>query len=220
MADEQTAATISARPPPGDPAPRHALTPTPATVPWTAEIEWRGQGGTTRFCALAVDAAGDRRVLAESARVPWPPTGADSLAALTGAVAELEQRLIAGGWMALPASGAWYAKRFAWEPAAETEPVWRCEIRWIAGRLTTGFEAVASGPGGERPVPVAASTAHRWRLGSAPDPDAAAHHARVRELAASLEAAGWERAGQGDEWYCQRFLWRGEQPPALAGGAA
>jgi hypothetical protein len=189
------------------------------TVPWTAEIEWRSEGGATRFDVLVIGATGERRVLAESAPVPWPPTGADSLAALTSAVAELEHRLLDAGWTSLPASGAWYAKRFAWEPAVAAEPLWRCEIRWVAGRLTTGFEAVASGPRGDAAVPIAASTARRWRLGGAPDPDAAGHHARVRELAASLEAAGWERAGQGEEWYCQRFVWRGDRPPALTGGA-
>jgi hypothetical protein len=218
MADEQTAATISARPPPGDSARRRPLVPSPTTVPWTAEIEWRSEGGTTRFCVLAVDEAGDRRVLGESAPVPWPPAGAESLAAMTDAVVGLEHRLIAAGWTSLPPSTAWYAKRFAWQPAAVTEAAWRCEIRWVARRLTTGFEAVASGPRDEPPVAVAASTAHRWRLGGAPDPDAAAQHARVRELAVTLEAAGWERAGQGEEWYCQRFLWRGEQPP-ITGGA-
>ena len=212
MAEEQTSAMVSARPPPPG-APSRPLLPPSTAVSWTAEIAWRPGDGATRFSVVAIDEAGERRTLAESAPVPWPPTGADSLAALTGAAADLEQRLLAAGWTSLPASGAWYAKRFAWEPVTRTEPVWRCEIRWTAGRLTAGYQAIAYGPESEQPAPVAVSTGRRWRLGAEPDPDATEHHARVRELAAALTAAGWERAGQGDDWYRERFVWRGADPP-------
>jgi hypothetical protein len=41
----------------------------------------------------------------------------------------------------------------------------------------------------------------------------AAFRDQVRNLAAALEAAGWERLGTGAQWYSQRFVWRGEDEP-------
>jgi hypothetical protein len=222
VAEEGTSAAIAARPPPsGEPPWRGSLSAPTPTESWTAEIEWGESAGATRFRAVAVDEAGARRVLAESAPLPWPPSDAGSLAAVTETAAALEQGLLAAGWAPRPPGAAWYAKRFAWAPPPG-ERVWHCEIRWTRGRLTTGFVAIVAAPGA-RPAPVAASTGSRWRLGGAPDPEAPEHHARVRKLASALQAAGWERAGQGEEWYCQRFVWRGAQPPRVrvdAGGPA
>jgi hypothetical protein len=213
VAEEGTSAAIATRPL-GEPVARGSLSPPSVTVPWTAEIEWSSLDGATRFRAVAVDGTGARRVLAESAPVPWPPTDAGSLAALREAATALEQGLLAAGWTPLPASGAWYAKRFGWEPFA-AERVWHCEIRWTARHLTAGFEAVVTGPDIASATPVAASTAARWRLGREPDPEAADHHARLRRLASALQAAGWQRAGQGDEWYCERFVWHGAEAPPM-----
>jgi hypothetical protein len=212
VSENPTGATVSARPPPAVSAEQASLGPPPATAAWTAEIEWRSEEGRTRFCVVAIDAAGRRRPLAESAPLAWPPTDADSLSALTDALGALERGMLAAGWATLPSAGPWYAKRFAWEPP-DPSPAWYCELRWAAGRLTAGFQAVVSGPDGRQSAPVAASTGSRWRLGREPDPDSRDHHARVREIGAALQAAGWERAGQGEEWYRERFVWRGTEPP-------
>jgi len=96
---------------------------------WTAEIEWGRSDGRPGFRACArheLDAS--PVVLAESPALDWPPSGPDSVAALTSAVRTLEASLLEAGWRPLGLGGAWYAKRFAWEaeaaPDAEPRSLW------------------------------------------------------------------------------------------------
>jgi hypothetical protein len=109
--------------PPPPPAAR-AATSRPTLEPpargraWTAEIEWHARAGEGRFLAVARAADGDETAtLVESESVAWPPSGDAGVPTLTTAAEELESRLVAAGWRPLPPGEAWYAKRFAWEPA-------------------------------------------------------------------------------------------------------
>jgi hypothetical protein len=94
-----------------------AGSPPDRTQAWTAEIEWRNTEDESRFCVVA-RGSGEAAV-AESAPLEWPPAGAAALRAMTDATEELAATLLAAGWKPLPRGGAWYAKRFAWEPVAE-----------------------------------------------------------------------------------------------------
>jgi hypothetical protein len=88
-----------------------------ASRPWTAEIEWWAAGGEACFRAVAQPG---EVVVAESARLPWPPSGAaEEVPTLATAAGELEARLVRAGWRPLPPGDAWYAKRFAWEPVVD-----------------------------------------------------------------------------------------------------
>ena len=109
--------------PPSPPADRAAtsrstLEPPARGRPWTAEIEWLAGAGEGRFRAVARAADGtETATLVESEPVAWPPSGDAGVPTLTTAAGELESRLVAAGWRPLPPGDAWYAKRFAWEPA-------------------------------------------------------------------------------------------------------
>jgi hypothetical protein len=93
--------------------------PDPAGA-WTAEIEWGRADGQAGFRASAWQgASADPVLLAESPPLDWPPSGPDSVAALTSAVRMLEASLLAAGWRPLDPGRAWYAKRLAWEPAPD-----------------------------------------------------------------------------------------------------
>jgi hypothetical protein len=96
--------------------------PEPAHA-WTAQIEWGRLDGQAGFRASARESVGAAPVtLAESPPLDWPPSGPDSVEALTSAARMLEASLVAAGWRPLGGDGAWYAKRFAWEPAPVDEP--------------------------------------------------------------------------------------------------
>ena len=71
-------------------------------------------------------------VVAQSTALEWPPAGPTAVQAMTDATEALATTLVAAGWKPLPLGGAWYAKRFAWEPTgaepAEASPdhgAWR-----------------------------------------------------------------------------------------------
>jgi hypothetical protein len=82
---------------------------------WTAETEWCPAGGEACFRVVARATEGTATaVVAESARLEWPPADAAAGPALTAAAEELETRLVAAGWRPLPPGDAWYAKRFVW----------------------------------------------------------------------------------------------------------
>jgi hypothetical protein len=100
-------------------SPASDLAPPSARRAWTAEIEWAPAEHGACFCVVArpVDGGGPC-VVAESAQLEWPPTGAAAVAAMTAAADDLEARLVAAGWRPLPRGDAWYARRFRWEPAA------------------------------------------------------------------------------------------------------
>jgi hypothetical protein len=108
-------------PPAAEPsAPRRPTLEPPATGrAWSAEIEWHATAGVGCFRAIAraVDGS-DTAFLAKSASVEWPPSGHAAVPTLSTAVEQLEKRFVAAGWRPLAPGGAWYAKRFAWEPVA------------------------------------------------------------------------------------------------------
>ncbi len=106
------------RQPGADPAARSAAPPD-AALEWAAEIEWHHEpGGASRFCIVASrGGARERTAVSESEPLGWPPTGPESVNALKHAVEQLESGAVAAGWRPAPSGGAWYAKRFIWQPA-------------------------------------------------------------------------------------------------------
>jgi len=116
----QTIAALDRKDPSQPPGTEQAVALPPATGRgWTAQTEWCPAGGEAYFRVVARATQGTATaVVAESARLAWPPAGAAAVPALTAAAEELETRLIAAGWRPLPPGDSWYAKRFAWEPVA------------------------------------------------------------------------------------------------------
>jgi hypothetical protein len=95
---------------------------------WTAEVEWRPTGRDTRFRALARRPDGGAAVaVAESPQLEWPPSDARSVEALTEAADALATTLEASGWKPLRPGGAWYAKRFRWDPVTADSPAGELE---------------------------------------------------------------------------------------------
>jgi hypothetical protein len=180
--------------------------------PWIAEVEWRSAGDEARFCVVARDhPSSEGTVLAESAPLDWPPSGPDSVPALSAAAERLAATFTSAGWPSLPAGDAWYAKRFAWEPAIEGS--WRCEIEWAVGHGRSSFQAVMYAPGAASGRPIGASRPFGWMELDPPDPSATAQQAEVQALVTALEAAGWRRVGRGAGWYAELFAWPEETPP-------
>jgi hypothetical protein len=206
---------------------------------WVAEVEWRSAGDEAHFCVVAREhPTAEGTVLEQSAPLDWPPSGPDAVAALSAAADRLAETFTRAGWTSLPTGDAWYAKRFAWEPAAAaangpapdagrrisrsgmepawprtTDGRWRCEIGWAPGYGRSRFEAVAYPPGDAEGHAIGASRAFDWTELDVPDPGATAHQAEVHGLVTALEAAGWRRVGQGAHWYAERFAWVDERPP-------
>jgi hypothetical protein len=186
---------------------------------------------------------GGDTTIAESPPLAWPPTDAASVDALTDAAQALHAAMLSAGWTALQAGTAWYAKRFAWEPTAPSaaEPAaapppadseeapnlfapvpawpestagrWRCEITWDAGWAESRFQAVIYRPRRRRGRAIGASTGLPWLLMGRPDARSEEHREAVWSLASALDAAGWERAGQGSSWYSERFAWPHDVAP-------
>src|SRR5687767_11944511 len=101
------------------PATPSAAPPDP-TRDWQAEIVWQRRPDGSRFCMTATTAGSSERIaIGASAPLAWPPTGPDSVAALTRAVARLESSAVAAGWRPAPTGPVWYAKRFTWHVAAD-----------------------------------------------------------------------------------------------------
>jgi hypothetical protein len=99
---------------------RPVMHPPDVTSAWTAEIEWGRSDGEAGFSVRARREAGDSPVvLAESPPLDWPPTGQESVAAVTSAVRMLEASLLAAGWHPMGSGGSWYAKRFEWRIAED-----------------------------------------------------------------------------------------------------
>ena len=96
-------------------APAPAGAPPDPRVTWAAEIEWRQIDDESRFCVIARGA--ETVEVAQSPPLDWPPDGPAAVRAVTDAADELAATLVAAGWKPLPPGSAWYAKRFAWEPA-------------------------------------------------------------------------------------------------------
>jgi hypothetical protein len=86
---------------------------------WTAEITWAPDAARFRVVARRPEDPDAAPVaLAQTEPLPWPPKDDASVQAMTDASLTLESVLLDSGWSPLPAGGAWYAKRFAWEPQA------------------------------------------------------------------------------------------------------
>ena len=96
---------------------------------------------------------------------------------------------------------------------AGTEELWRCEIRWHAGWVSSRFDAAAHEPGHRRGTTVGSSDEYKWLLKGDPEEGASEYTAEVELLADRLVAAGWEPAGMGRRWYAKRFVWRREGAP-------
>jgi hypothetical protein len=115
---------VGAASPPGRRGPSRVAAPAPAASPpdrrvaWTAEIEWRHTDGESRFCVIAKGAGTGTVTVAQSRPLEWPPSGPAAVQAMTDAAEALAATLVAAGWKPLPPGHSWYAKRFAWQPAA------------------------------------------------------------------------------------------------------
>jgi hypothetical protein len=210
--------------------PAGAVEPPDPGQPWTAEIEWRDVGGGPRFCLVARPAGGGTDALiAASEPLAWPPRDDAAVRQMRHEVARIEAALRSSGWTRLPPGSAWYSKRFAWaavvEPVstgrfrrevdwpADTEELWRCEIKWKPGYVNSRFTAVAIEPGHRRGRTVSASEPFKWLLMADPNPQSQEQRAQVRKLDEQLRAAGWEPAGRGRWWSALRYVWRHEDPP-------
>ena len=91
------------------------MRPPDVTCGWTAEIDWGRRDGQAGFSVRARQAADEPPVvIAESPPLDWPPSGPESVAAVTSAVRMLEASLLAAGWQQMNRGGSWYAKRFEW----------------------------------------------------------------------------------------------------------
>jgi hypothetical protein len=207
---------------------------------WTAEIEWRKTDDGARFVVVARPAGAGRAVtIAGSPSLGWPPTDAESVQALVDAVGDLEAALARAEWAPAAPGRAWYAKRFAWEPAAlpqaaspspppaepglfapqpawpaSTVDRWRCEIAWDAGWAESRFRALAYPPRARRGRELKTSRPLKWLLMAQPDAASDEHRHELEDLAGALAADGWERVGRAASWYAERFCWPGEGAPA------
>jgi hypothetical protein len=169
---------------------------------WTAEVQWHD----SRFRVVA-----EGLILAESRPLEWPPSTPAAVQELADTAEALETTMIAAGWSPAAPGEAWYAKRFAWEPM--TDDLWRCEIAWHAGYVSSRFEAVAYRPGRRRGRTIGTSGTFKWLLMGEPDPESPEYHEHVGNLATALKAEGWEPAGHGERWWAERFVWRGNGAP-------
>ena len=129
-------------------APARAGSPPDPRLTWAAEIEWRQIDDESRFCVIARGA--ETVEVAQSPPLDWPPEGPAAVQAVTDAADELAAMLVAAGWKPLPPGSAWYAKRFAWEPAEPAEPAKDLK----AAPKSTGVKPVAP-PRPETRVPAA-----------------------------------------------------------------
>jgi hypothetical protein len=94
--------------------------------PWVAEIGWHTVDGGAQFRIAAHPLEGGAQpvTLGASPVLDWPPGDAGAVQALTDAVKALEASMVSAGWAPLPrGGGAWYAKRFNWQPGARSRPV-------------------------------------------------------------------------------------------------
>lgn len=95
--------------------------PSDAGVERVAQIEWRHDADGARFHVVARSVPGhDETLIAESEPLEWPPSSQEAVLAFTRAPDELAASVTAAGWRAIEPGEAWYAKRFAREPADGT----------------------------------------------------------------------------------------------------
>jgi hypothetical protein len=228
---------VNHRPDDGEPA-----APPNQRRSWTAEIEWREAGEGARFVVVAAPAgSGPATTIASSGELAWPPMDSESVQALGAAASALQATLLDAGWTPLAPGRAWYAKRFAWEPAAEPVPApfpgsplfapeppwpdstadrWRCEIDWNAGWSRSRFSARTYAPGARRGREIKASGWLRWLFMAEPDMSRDEHLRVLETLAAALVSGGWEPIGTGADWYARRFCWTSDDAPDGAFGVS
>jgi hypothetical protein len=89
-----------------------------------------------------------------------------------------------------------------------SERMWRCELRWGAGMVSSRFEVVAYGPGERQGRAIGGSATFKWLMWADPDPSGKGYQTELGRLVAALRAAGWEYVGRGPKWYSARFVWR------------
>jgi hypothetical protein len=95
---------------------------------------------------------------------------------------------------------------------AETDALWRCEIRWRSGQTRSHFEAVARDlAGGSRPVAGSENLGRSTRAAPGPEDDRA--RAAVGALRDALLDDGWTPIEPGSPWYAERFVWRRDGTP-------
>ena len=104
-----------------------------------------------------------------------------------------------------------FARTAAWPRDADA--LWTCELDWKAGYRRSVFRAMVAAPRAGTRVPFGESPPIGWTLMADPDPPTPELAVRVRALMQALEAAGWSHIGRGEEWYAQRFVWRGSGDP-------
>ena len=98
-----------------------ALPPDPRAS-WSAEVIWVKTDDGARFRVRARTGEREEAVVGESPPLKWPPASSEAVQAMTLAVTELERALLAAGWTSLEGGKEWYARRFAWRPAADPAP--------------------------------------------------------------------------------------------------
>jgi hypothetical protein len=225
---------------PVEPIESAAAAPADPDQSWAAEIVWRESGQAGVFLAVARNPDGQTATVGEVRVAAGPLRGPGALGELGRAVDALEAALLAAGWAtaAVPPGGAWYARRFAWNPGGApardagdrsrsapprewpegTADLVRCQLEWRSRYRSSRFTAVVYRPGETRGTEIGASEPFRWMLGEPPDWRDADQLAAVRALRAALIAAGWDEVGEGPVWYGRRFVWRGEgEPPERLG---
>jgi MYXO-CTERM domain-containing protein len=106
-----------------------------------------------------------------------------------------------------------FAPQRAWP--ADTEDLWRCEIRWRAGYINSRFTLVARRPAERRPTPLASSQTFKWMIMNDPEPASQDFRDAVMQLDEQITDAGWEPVGSGREWWELRYVWRGAGDPPL-----
>jgi hypothetical protein len=113
-------------PAPGPAAAAASPSPPDPDRAWAAEIAWQMVDGGAQFRVAAHPLDGGAEpvtTVGSSPVLDWPPGDAGAVQALTDAVKALEASLVSAGWAPLPRGGAWYAKRFNWQPGARSRPV-------------------------------------------------------------------------------------------------
>jgi len=119
-----------------------------ADTPWTCEIVWKRGAVWSRFQAVLVTSHDrQRRVVAESAGLRWPPRDVRK-----PPTRELEHKLeglvasiVATGWEPVASSGSWSERRFVWRRPGEPPTKLRPGRRRPTGRAGLPPRRGASG---------------------------------------------------------------------------
>jgi hypothetical protein len=229
----------AASPPPAtaSPAPAAASAPPAAEPPlaasaldasppasehsWRCEITWKAGLRHARFHAEATAPGEERRIIAQSEGLDWPPGIApDRVPELVDAAEAVQRALADAGWTPVDLGSAWYERRFDWtHPDAPQQlgtvaPTgWRCEITWRARLRAASFRATAVAPG-EKPRLIAESAPLQWPplLPPAPEPEIVD---AARAVQQALIDGGWTPLDVRRAWYACRFDWPHAEAPGM-----